>query len=194
LNMIFVQQEHKLNLYMRDFTFTFPFHALEKEMATHSSVLAWKIPGTGEPGGLPSLGSHRVGHDWSDSAAAAAKEDINSLGWGGIVFPLLKYTSWTLTILTDRQQRKWWCFRPGHRLSQDQQLPPWSPGTQANLKFMVPLFNSLMITVCRFITGFLNPGYISVLKCSFDFSTLSTFVLKLLTHPFYELCMSNHVL
>ena len=55
------------------FTFTFHFHALEKEMATHSSVLAWRIPGTGEPGGLPSLGSHRVGHDWSDLAAAAAK-------------------------------------------------------------------------------------------------------------------------
>ena len=47
------------------------FHALEKEMATHSSVLAWRIPGTGEPGGLPSMGSHRVGHDWSDLAAAA---------------------------------------------------------------------------------------------------------------------------
>ena len=46
-----------------DFTFTFHFHALEKEMATHSSVLAWRIPGTGEPGGLPSVGSHRVGHD-----------------------------------------------------------------------------------------------------------------------------------
>ena len=46
-----------------DFTFTFHFHALEKEMAIHSSVLAWRIPGTGEPGGLPSLGSHRVGHD-----------------------------------------------------------------------------------------------------------------------------------
>ena len=47
---------------LSDFTFTFPFHALEKEMATHSSVLAWRIPGTGEPGG-PSVGSHRVGHD-----------------------------------------------------------------------------------------------------------------------------------
>ena len=46
-------------------------HMLEKEMATHSSVLAWRIPGTVEPGGLPSLGSHRVGHDWSDLAAAA---------------------------------------------------------------------------------------------------------------------------
>ena len=54
------------------FTFTFHFPALEKEMATHSSVLAWRIPGTGEPGGLPSMGSHRVGHDWSDLAAAAA--------------------------------------------------------------------------------------------------------------------------
>ena len=56
-----------------DFTFTFHFHALEKEMATHSSVLACSIPGTGEPGGLPSMGSHRVGHDWSDLAAAAAQ-------------------------------------------------------------------------------------------------------------------------
>ena len=46
-----------------NFTLTFHFHALEKEMATHSSVLAWRIPGTGEPGGLPSVGSHRVGHD-----------------------------------------------------------------------------------------------------------------------------------
>ena len=48
---------------LSDFTFTFHFPALEKEMATHSSVLAWRIPGTGEPGGLPSVGSHRVGHD-----------------------------------------------------------------------------------------------------------------------------------
>ena len=49
--------------------FTFHFHALEKEMATYSSVLAWRVPGTGEPGGLPSMGSHRVKHDWSDLAA-----------------------------------------------------------------------------------------------------------------------------
>ena len=48
---------------LSDFTFTFHFHALEKEMATHSSVLAWRIPETGEPGGLPSMGLHRVGHD-----------------------------------------------------------------------------------------------------------------------------------
>ena len=48
---------------LSDFTFPFHFHALEKEMATHSSVLAWRIPGMGEPGGLPSMGWHRVGHD-----------------------------------------------------------------------------------------------------------------------------------
>ena len=57
---------------LSDFTLFFHFNALEKEMATHSSVLAWRIPGTGEPGGLPSMGLYRVGHNWSDLAAAAA--------------------------------------------------------------------------------------------------------------------------
>ena len=57
---------------LSDFAFTFHFPALVKAMATHSSVLAWRISGTGEPRGLPSMGSHRVGHDWSDLAAAAA--------------------------------------------------------------------------------------------------------------------------
>ena len=57
--------------WLSDFTFTFHFYALEKEMATHSSVLAWRIPGMGEPGGFPSMGSHRVGRDWIDLAAAA---------------------------------------------------------------------------------------------------------------------------
>ena len=55
---------------LSDFTFTFHFHALEKEMTTHSSVLVWRISGTEEPGGLLSMGSHRVGHDWSDLAEA----------------------------------------------------------------------------------------------------------------------------
>ena len=59
---------------LSDFTFTFLFHALEKEMATHSSILAWRIPGTAEPGGLPSMGSQRVRHDWSDLALALALE------------------------------------------------------------------------------------------------------------------------
>ena len=62
----------KSRTWLSDFTFTFHFHALEKAMATHSSVLAWRIPGMGEPGGLPYMGLHRVGHDWSDLAAAAA--------------------------------------------------------------------------------------------------------------------------
>ena len=57
---------------LSDFPFTFYFHAWEKEMATHCSILAWRIPGTEEPGRLPSMGSHGVGHDRSDLAAAAA--------------------------------------------------------------------------------------------------------------------------
>ena len=62
---------------LSDFTSTFHFHALEKEMATHSSVLAWRVPGTGKPGGLPSMGSHRVGHDWSDLAVI----NFTNLNW-----------------------------------------------------------------------------------------------------------------
>ena len=64
---------------LSDFTFPFHFHALEKEMATHSSVLAWRIPGMEEPGGLTSMWLHRVGHDWSDLAVAAAAY-LNKLG------------------------------------------------------------------------------------------------------------------
>ena len=60
----------KSRAWLNDFTFTFHFHALEKEMATHSSILAWRFPGTEEPSGLPSMGLHRVRHDWSDLAAA----------------------------------------------------------------------------------------------------------------------------
>ena len=66
-----------------DFTFTFHFHALEKKMAPYSSVLPWRIPGTGEPGGLLSMGSHRVGHDRSNLAAAL------EFGSGGEVLLLL---------------------------------------------------------------------------------------------------------
>jgi len=73
---------------LSDFTFTFHFHTLEKEMATHSSVLAWRIPGMGEPCGLSSMGSHRVGHDWSDLAAAVK----------GMIFLVVIYgcESWTI--------------------------------------------------------------------------------------------------
>ena len=66
---------------LSDFTFIFRFLALEKEMATHSSVLARRIPGMGKSGGLPSVGSHRVGHDWSDLAAAATGPEVTFEVW-----------------------------------------------------------------------------------------------------------------
>ena len=64
--------------WLSDFTFTFHFHALEREMATHSGVLAWRIPGTAQPGGLLSMGSHRVRHDWHDLAAAEAYTELDT--------------------------------------------------------------------------------------------------------------------
>ena len=81
---------------LSDFPFTFHFHALEKEMATHSSVFAWRIPGTGEPGGLPSMGSHRVGHDWSDLAAAAVKGPHSIFSCGHPSFPYTIYGKYCL--------------------------------------------------------------------------------------------------
>ena len=75
--------------WLRNFTFTFHFHALEKEMATHSSVLAWKITGMG---GLPSLGSHRLGHDFSDLAVAAAE-----------VWCTLRFWSWKRSLLIEKE-------------------------------------------------------------------------------------------
>ena len=65
-----VHEVAKSQAWLSDFTFIFHFHALEKEMTTHSSVLAWRIPRTEEPSGLPSMGSHRVGHDWSVSSSS----------------------------------------------------------------------------------------------------------------------------
>ena len=113
-------------IWLSDFTFTFHFHALEKEMASHSSVLAWRIPGTGHPGGLPSMGSHRVGHDWSDSAAAAANtkyfcvlETLN------ISMCLVFYTH----LLTFPWSRKWQptpVFLPGESHGQ-RSLAGYSP-------------------------------------------------------------------
>ena len=80
---------------LSNFTFTFHFHALEKEMATHSSALAWRVPGTGEPGGLPSLGSHRVGHDWSDLAAAAAAAALR-MCWNSGAFLINHIIAWSV--------------------------------------------------------------------------------------------------
>ena len=87
---------------LNNFTFTFHFRALEKEMAAHSSVLAWRIPGMEEPRGLPSLGLHRVRHDWSDLAAAASNLFFKtfSLSWqtASPVLLALRF-SWGMAIL-----------------------------------------------------------------------------------------------
>ena len=103
---------------LSDFTFPFHFHALEKEMATHSSVLAWRIPGTGEPSGLPSMGSHRVGHNWSDLAAAAAADrvcpiqkipDVSILALTpgtGTVSVAARLAEWMIRIINTEQQNR----------------------------------------------------------------------------------------
>ena len=83
---------------LSDFPFTFHFHALEKEMATHSSVLTWRIPGTGEPGGLPSMGSHRVRHDWSDLAAAVISADTAGETWEQNYLSSDLLLLWTLSV------------------------------------------------------------------------------------------------
>ena len=85
---------------LSNFTFTFRFHALEKEMATHSSGLAWRIPGTGELGGLPSMGLHRVGHDWSDLAVAERlSHSISPLISSPICrLPSFHKTSWCFSV------------------------------------------------------------------------------------------------
>ena len=75
---------------LSDFTFTFHFHALEKEMAPHSSILAWRIPWTEEPGGLPSKGSHRVRHDWSDLAAAYEQTGRKAIKYDNFNFKIVK--------------------------------------------------------------------------------------------------------
>ena len=99
----------KSRTWLSDFTFTFHFPALEKEMATHSSVLAWRIPGTGEPGGLPSMGLHRVRHGWSDLAAAAAA------AVKAMVFPIVmnECESWTIKKAECRRIDAFelWCWR-----------------------------------------------------------------------------------
>ena len=97
--------------WLSNFTFTFHFHALEEEMATHSSVLAWRIPGMGEPGGLPSMGFHRVGHDWSDLAAAAAAP--SELWFPCLSFFLSFFLSLSLDIFFGGQRSSVFIFLPG---------------------------------------------------------------------------------
>ena len=89
-----VHEVAKSRTWLRDFTFPFHFHALEKEMATHSSILAWRIPGMGKPGGLPSKGSHRVGNDWCNLAAAVAMIFIFWMLSFKPDFSLFSFTFW----------------------------------------------------------------------------------------------------
>ena len=105
---------------LSDFTFTFHSHALEK--ATHSSVLAWRTPGTGEPGGLPSVGSHRVRRDWSDLAAARAwcvsgEGNGNLLQYSCLGNPMDR-GAWRATVHRVAKSGTWlsthtWCIRRG---------------------------------------------------------------------------------
>ena len=83
---------------LSDFTFTFHFHALEKEMATPSSFLAWRIPGMGEPDGLLSIGLNRVGHDWSDLAAAASKIGFIAVFFGFVNCLLLSLAHFSIKL------------------------------------------------------------------------------------------------
>ena len=93
---------------LRDFPFTFHFHTLEKEMATRSSVLAWRIPGTGEPGGLPSMESHRVGHDWSDLAAYCFPQCLHYFRWPPTVHKGSNFSTSLLTCLPPPFFCVWW--------------------------------------------------------------------------------------
>ena len=102
---------------LSNFTFTFHFHALEKEMTTHSSVLAWKIPGMREPSGLPSMGSHRVGHVWSDLAAASyssttAQSSSNTASESSGLLFLPFISLWRLPCHIKLILNKYICFSP----------------------------------------------------------------------------------
>ena len=102
---------------LRAFTFTFHFHGLEKEMATHSNVLAWRIPGMGEPGGLPSMGSHRVQHDWSDLAASSSSilkrntESIPSKVQKKNNYVLLLLFNIFFEVLNNKNREKKWSYK-----------------------------------------------------------------------------------
>ena len=133
---------------LSNFTFTFHFHALEKEMATHSSVPAWRIPGTGEPGWLPSMGSHRVRHDWSNLAAAAAVMGSLRVGhdWADSL-SLFTFMYWrrkwqpTAVFLPGESQGRgaWWAAVYG--ITQSQTWLKWlSSSSSSSLKYIAREF------------------------------------------------------
>ena len=143
---------------LSDFTFTFHFHALEKEMVTHSSILAWRIPGTGEPCGLPSMGSHRVGHDWSDLAAAASIKPLLRLPGGPAVKTLHFHHRWCgldpwrgnqdPTLHVARQKKKGFivCFTIGHTEMHNRAQPIRSSSPGKGKSFIICLLSDLTIS------------------------------------------------
>ena len=114
--------------WLSDFTFTFHFHALEKEMATHSSVLAWRIPGTGHPGGLPSMGLHRVGHYWRNSAAATAYCTLEDTASAAQTMP---YATWLVPYVIFQKDSPPFCqisgFRKGAGQGKTGEFDEYSP-------------------------------------------------------------------
>ena len=136
---------------LSDFTFTFHFHALEKEMATHSSVLAWRIPGIGEPGGLLSIGSHRIWHDWSDLAAAAAI--LHRVYVPQLSYPFICW--WTSRLLPCPgyyKQSKMYLIEKAQRNSDVK--GPWLICFFILLLFSFSLFFKVYVLCCPLLTHF----------------------------------------
>ena len=119
-----VHEVAKSRTLLSDFTFTFHFHALEKAMAPHSSVLAWRIPGTGEPGGLPSVGSHRVGHDWSDLAVAVSYQAFIMLRFVPSILTLLSFSNLWNKVSKKKLMIKARNWQREDKLKNIQSLPP----------------------------------------------------------------------
>ena len=116
---------------LSDFTFTFHFHTMEKEMATHSSVLAWRIPGMVEPDGLLSMGSHRVGHDWSDLAAAVLYKLLTFYG-----IQVARQVAQTLSLLRERTKQV--IVKTKHKWKPDLKIP-WGDKTRLVIKAKINL-------------------------------------------------------
>ena len=136
---------------LSDFTFTFHFHALEEELATHSRVLAWRIPGMGEPGGLPSMGSHRVGHDWSDLAASSLDFFLSFFPHGSGYYDILVqgWTEvWKLTFLHVLHLKGKATL---HFLWKEEFARPRDQGWEENFKaYPIALFEKCIHTVNRY--------------------------------------------
>ena len=134
-----------------DFTFTFHFHALEKELATHSSVLAWRIPGTGEPGGLPSMGSHRVGHDWSDLAAAAAagmqdpgEGKGNLLQYSSLENPKDREAQWLQSMGLQWVRHDWGLAHTHTHTHTHTRMQGWAAAGEWNLFYVYTVWNVVL--------------------------------------------------